>query len=248
MLEFAIGSAPRSSAVVATLDNAVVRQGDFVFGPVLLQVDAGERIGITGPNGAGKSTLLRLLLGRLQPDEGRANLGANVAIREIDQACADFAGEGRLVDRFEQRRQPGLPPTCEPCSRSSGSVPIMWNARSTSLPGERTRAGLALQQACGTNVLVRDDPTNHLEQARETYDGAKFLVTHDRRMLQNTRLDHSWMVDMPARRSFSATRPGATRCCAARWPAHSSSAGCHAVRVRPRRRSGTGAAAQPVGG
>ena len=85
-LQFTIGRAPRSSSVVATLANAVVRQGDFVLGPVSLQVDAGERIGITGPNGAGKSTLLRLLLGRLAPDEGRASLGASVAVGEIDQA------------------------------------------------------------------------------------------------------------------------------------------------------------------
>ena len=83
-LQFTIGTAPRSSSVVATLANAVVRQGEFVLGPVSLQVDAGERIGITGPNGAGKSTLLRLLLGRRQPDEGSASLGANVAIGEID--------------------------------------------------------------------------------------------------------------------------------------------------------------------
>ena len=69
-------------------------------------------------------------------------------------------------------------------------------------PGERTRAGLALLQACGTNVLVLDEPTNHLdlpaieqlEQALESYDGALLLVTHDRRMLQNVRLDRSWVV------------------------------------------------------
>src|SRR6188768_2264944 len=101
-LEFTIGAAPRSSSVVATLSGAVFRQGSFTLGPVSLQVNAGERIGITGPNGAGKSTLLRLLLGRQQPDEGRASLGANVAIGEIDQARADFTGSSRLVDRFEQ--------------------------------------------------------------------------------------------------------------------------------------------------
>jgi len=100
-LQFTIGSAPRSSAVVATLDRAVVRHGDFVLGPVSLQVDAGERIGITGPNGAGKSTLLGLLLGRSRPDEGRAGLGASIAVGEIDQARAEFDGPGRLVDRFE---------------------------------------------------------------------------------------------------------------------------------------------------
>ena len=203
-LQFTIGAAPRSSSVVATLDNAVARQGDFVLGPVSLQVDAGERIGITGPNGAGKSTLLRLLLGRRPPDEGRASLGANVAIGEIDQARADLAGPGRLVDRFEQR-VPSWP------TADVRTLLAKFGLRADHVerqvdelsPGERTRAGLALLQACGTNVLVLDEPTNHLdlaaieqlEQALESYDGALLLVTHDRRMLANVRVDRSWRVE-----------------------------------------------------
>ncbi|HPZ93922.1 MAG TPA: ABC-F family ATP-binding cassette domain-containing protein [Mycobacterium sp.] len=203
-LQFSIGAAPRSSAVVATLDNAVVRQGEFVLGPVSLQLDAGERVGITGPNGAGKSTLLRLLLGRRQPDEGRASLGANVAIGEIDQARADFSGPGRLIDRFEQR----VPswPTAEVrtlLAKFGLRADHVDRELDGLLPGERTRAGLALLQARGTNVLVLDEPTNHLdlpaieqlEQALEAYDGALLLVTHDRRMLQNVRLDRFWTVD-----------------------------------------------------
>ena len=203
-LEFTIGAAPRSSSVVATLDNAVVRQGDFVLGPVSLQVDAGERIGITGPNGAGKSTLLRLLLGRQQPDEGRASLGANVAIGEIDQARADFTGSDRLVDRFERRVPEWSTADVRTLLAKFGlGADHVERPVDELSPGERTRAGLALLQACGTNVLVLDEPTNHLdlaaieqlEQALETYDGALLLVTHDRRMLQNVRLDRTWLVD-----------------------------------------------------
>jgi len=203
-LEFTIGAAPRSSSVVATLDNAVVRQGEFILGPVSLQVDAGERIGITGPNGAGKSTLLRLLLGRQRPDEGRASLGANVAIGEIDQARADFTGSGRLVDRFEARVPSWSTADVRTLLAKFGlRADHVERAVDDLSPGERTRAGLALLQARGTNVLVLDEPTNHLdlaaieqlEQALDTYDGALLLVTHDRRMLQNVRLDRSWLVD-----------------------------------------------------
>ena len=203
-LEFTIGSAPRSSSVVATLDNAVVRQGDFVLGPVSLQVDAGERIGITGPNGAGKSTLLKLLLGRQQPDEGRASLGASVAIGEIDQARADFSGPGRLVDRFEQWVPSFSTADVRTLLAKFGlRADHVERAVDELSPGERTRAGLALLQARGTNVLVLDEPTNHLdlaaieqlEHALESYDGALLLVTHDRRMLANVRLDRSWVVD-----------------------------------------------------
>ena len=203
-LQFTIAAAPRSSSVVATLDKAVVQQGDFTLGPVSIQVAAGERIGITGPNGAGKSTLLRLLLGRCRPDEGRASLGANVAIGEIDQARAEFSGPGLLIDRFEQRVPDWSTADVRTLLAKFGLRADHVEREVEELsPGERTRAGLALLQACGTNVLVLDEPTNHLdlpaieqlEQALESYQGALLLVTHDRRMLQNVRLDRSWVVD-----------------------------------------------------
>ena len=203
-LEFTIGAAPRSSSVVSTLDNAVVRQGDFALGPVSLQVNAGERIGITGPNGAGKSTLLRLLLGRQQPGRGPREPRRERAIGEIDQARAAFTGPGRLVDRFEQ-----LVPAWSTAEVRTLLAKFGLKADHVDRPvdelspGERTRAGLALLQARGINVLVLDEPTNHLdlaaieqlEQALESYDGTLLLVTHDRRMLQNVRLDRSWLVD-----------------------------------------------------
>ena len=202
-LQFSIGAAPRSSSVVATLDDAAVRQGDFLFGPVSLQVSAGDRIGITGPNGAGKSTLLRLLLGRRAPDSGRASLGASVAIGEIDQMRTEFTGPGRLVDRFEQHLPDWTTADVRTLLAKFGLRADHVEREVDDLsPGERTRAGMALLQACGTNVLVLDEPTNHLdlpaieqlEQALDGYDGTLLLVTHDRRMLQNVRLDRHWTV------------------------------------------------------
>ncbi|MGJ0118752.1 ABC-F family ATP-binding cassette domain-containing protein [Williamsia sp. MIQD14] len=202
-LQFTIGAAPRSSSVVATLSEAVVHQGDFTLGPVSLQVDAGERIGITGPNGAGKSTLLRLLLGRQAPDSGRASLGANVAVGEIDQARAEFTGATPLVDRFESH----VPdwPTADVrtlLAKFGLRADHVERAVDDLSPGERTRAGLALLQAVGTNVLVLDEPTNHLdlpaieqlEQALDSYEGTLLLVTHDRRMLDTVHCDRSWTV------------------------------------------------------
>ena len=64
----------------------------------------GDRIAITGPNGAGKTTLLRLLLGHLAPDEGRASLGASVAVGEIDQARTSLGGGAAARRRLRGRR------------------------------------------------------------------------------------------------------------------------------------------------
>ena len=203
-LEFTIGSAPRSSAVVATLSNAEFRQGDFVLGPVSLQVNGGERIGITGPNGAGKSTLLRALLGRQKADVGSVHLGASVSIGEIDQARALLAGERHLAASFELLVPELSPAEVRTLLAKFGLKADQVNRSVDGLsPGERTRAGLALLQARGVNLLVLDEPTNHLdlaaieqlEQALASYEGTLLLVTHDRRMLDNVHTDRHWNVD-----------------------------------------------------
>jgi ATPase subunit of ABC transporter with duplicated ATPase domains len=203
-LQFSIGKAPRSSSVVATLRDAVVRQGGFTLGPVNLQLNAGERIGITGPNGAGKSTLLRLLLGGVQPDSGSAAMGASVAIGEIDQARGLLEGNLTLADAVEAVLVDLNPAEVRTLLAKFGLKADHTSRTVESLsPGERTRAALALLQARGVNLLVLDEPTNHLdlpaieqlEEALEGYDGALLLVTHDRRLLENVRLDVRWNVD-----------------------------------------------------
>ncbi|MGK3948251.1 ABC-F family ATP-binding cassette domain-containing protein [Microbacterium sp. K2] len=203
-LEFTIGSAPRSSTVVSTLSGAVFQQGTFTMGPLSLQIDAGDRIGITGPNGAGKSTLLRALLGRQKPIEGTASLGSSVQIGEIDQARSLLIGDAALADAFE-----ALVP--ELSSAEVRTMLAKFGLRADHVtrpvgalsPGERTRAALALLQARGVNLLVLDEPTNHLdlpaieqlEQALESYVGTLLLVTHDRRMLEAVQTNRRWSVE-----------------------------------------------------
>lgn len=203
-LQFEIAAAPRSGSVVSTLNEAVIQQGSFVLGPVSLQVNGGDRIGITGPNGAGKSTLLRMLLGHRAPDAGSAALGSNVQIGEIDQARSLLVGPEPLATVFE-----GLVP--EMAADEVRTLLAKFGLKADHVtrpvdglsPGERTRAGLALLQARGVNLLVLDEPTNHLdlaaieqlETALESYDGTLLLVTHDRRMLDTVRTNRRWRVE-----------------------------------------------------
>ena len=208
VLQFDIAAAPRGSTVAATLDGAVVRRtgagGDFTLGPVSLQVNAGDRIGITGPNGAGKTTLLALLLGEVEPDEGRASLGATVAVGRIDQARTGLDEELPLGDAFE-----AVVPDMAPADVRTLLAKFGLKADHVSSPvgrlsgGERTRAAMALLQARGVNLLVLDEPTNHLdlpaieqlEQALESYAGTLLLVSHDRRLLENVRVEQRWHVE-----------------------------------------------------
>ena len=203
-LRYSIAAAPRSSAVVATLRGAVVERGAFTLGPLDLQVDAGDRIGVTGPNGAGKTTLLAALLGRVAVDAGSASLGASVAIGEVDQARAVLTGPGSLLEAVAA----ALPDWPDAEVRTllakfglKGDHVVRPTASLS--PGKRTRAGLALLQARGVNLLVLDEPTNHLdlpaieqlEAALEEYTGTLLLVSHDRRMLEAVHLTRRWHVD-----------------------------------------------------
>ncbi|WP_343996541.1 ATP-binding cassette domain-containing protein, partial [Nocardioides dubius] len=185
-------------------DAATVSRGDFTLGPVSVQVSAGDRIAITGPNGAGKSTLLGLLLGEITPDDGRASLGATVAVGGIDQARTGLAEELPLGDAFEAVLPDMTPADVRTLLAKFGLKADQVASQVGRLSGgERTRAAMALLQARGVNLLVLDEPTNHLdlpaieqlEQALESYQGTLLLVSHDRRLLANVRLDQHWDVD-----------------------------------------------------
>jgi ATPase subunit of ABC transporter with duplicated ATPase domains len=194
-LRMEIAAAPRSGAVVARLDKAVIERGAFRLGPVDLEVGWQERVAIVGANGSGKSTLLHALLGRLPLTAGERWMGPGVVVGELAQGRSRF-GDGRLLDAFEA--ESGL------LARESRSLLAKFGLgaehveriATTLSPGERTRAELALFMARGVNCLVLDEPTNHLdlpaieqlEQALDTYDGTLLLVTHDRALLDAVRI------------------------------------------------------------
>ncbi|WP_406185854.1 ABC-F family ATP-binding cassette domain-containing protein [Streptomyces sp. NBC_01006] len=191
-LRMEIAAAPRSGSVVATLNEASVRRGDFSFGPASLQIDWADRVAITGANGAGKSTLLAVLLGRLAPDSGAATLGSGVLVGEVDQARGLFLGDEPLLEAFCAAVPETEPAEVRTLLAKFGlKAAHVLRPAATLSPGERTRAALALLQGRGVNLLVLDEPTNHLdlaaieqlEAALDAYEGTLLLVTHDRRML-----------------------------------------------------------------
>jgi ATPase subunit of ABC transporter with duplicated ATPase domains len=202
-LRMTIAAAPRAGAIVASLNGAVVRRGDFTLGPLHLQVEWADRIAITGANGAGKTTLLATLLGRIYPDEGSASLGPGVVIGEVDQARERFDRPTTLLEAFRGAVPDMLPADVRTLLAKFGlGADHVLRESPTLSPGERTRAALALLQASGVNLLVLDEPTNHLdlpaieqlEQALDGFPGTVLLVTHDRRMLEEVRTTRHWSV------------------------------------------------------
>ena len=162
----------------------------------------GDKIGLLGPNGAGKSTLLKLILGELQPDvttpPGKLRQGANLQIAyfdqmrdalDLDSTLEDFISPGsEWVEINGQKKHVKSYLTDFLFSPERARSPV----RSLS-GGERNRLLLARLFARPANVLVLDEPTNDLdidtlellEDLLQNYEGTVFLVSHDRRFLDN---------------------------------------------------------------
>ena len=203
-LRFTIDRAPRSANVVAALDRAVLTRGDFVLGPLDIEIQWAERVAVVGANGSGKSTLVDAMLGRLLPTSGQVKLGSGVIVGELDQSRSGFGSEQPLIEEFQEHSGLVVDEARSVLAKFGLDAEAVFRPASSLSPGERTRAQLALFQARGVNLLVLDEPTNHLdlpaieqlESALAGFDGTLVMVTHDRRLLEN--VDLTRKIDLSA--------------------------------------------------
>ncbi len=158
----------------------------------------GDKVGLIGPNGAGKTTLLKLILGQLQPTSGSVRQGTRIEVAYFDQMRSALDLDATLAD--------AVSPGSEWVETASGRKHVMsyltdflFSPARANSPlrtlsgGERNRVLLARLLALPANVLVLDEPTNDLdidtlellEELLQAYAGTVFLVSHDRRFLDN---------------------------------------------------------------
>jgi ATPase subunit of ABC transporter with duplicated ATPase domains len=198
-LHLTFGEAPRSGAIVTRLEGVVVRRDDFTLGPIDLTIGFGERVAIEGHNGSGKTTLLDVILGRIAPDEGTAHLGPSVVVGELEQGRAQLGERSSLLDDFLTATSMTVSDGRTLLAKFALGADDVLRPTARLSPGERTRAVLALLMARGTNLIVLDEPTNHLdlpaieqlEVALDAFKGTILLVTHDRALLEQVRLDRT---------------------------------------------------------
>ncbi len=175
-------------------DNTVVRG----FSATILR---GDKVGLIGPNGAGKTTLLQLILGELEPDRGSVRRGTRLQVAYFDQMREALDLDATLADTIspgsewiDNGRTPGKGKHVTSYLGDFLFAPQRARAPVRTLSGgERNRLLLARLFARPANVLVLDEPTNDLdidtlellEDLLADYDGTVFLVSHDRRFLDN---------------------------------------------------------------
>ena len=194
-----IDAGQRSGRIVAELDRVSLRFGERVvvdrFSATLLR---GDKVGLIGPNGSGKTTLLKLILGEIEPGSGSVRRGTRLQVAYFDQMRSALDLDATLADAVSPGSEWIEIGGARRHVMSYLSDFLFSPARAQSpvrtlSGGERNRVLLARLFALPANVLVLDEPTNDLdietlellEELLQDYAGTVFLVSHDRRFLDN---------------------------------------------------------------
>ena len=186
--------APRSGQIVADIKGVGKAFGAHrVFSGAEFTIHKGDKIALVGRNGEGKTTFARMLIGEIEPSEGEIKIGANVNIGYYAQNQDDLMnGEFTVyytLDRvavgdIRTRLRDILGAFLFRGEDIDKKVKILSG-------GERSRLAMARMMLEPHNLLVLDEPTNHMDMrskdilkaAIQKFDGTVVVVSHDREFL-----------------------------------------------------------------
>lgn len=154
-----------------------------------LRIRRGQKIAVIGDNGIGKSTFLKTVAGLIPPINGTSQLGSNLLVGYFDQQSALIDSDKTVRDHFHEL----FPALVEKDLRKTLGMYLFGGAnaskRISSLSGgEKSRLVLAELLTGRPNLMILDEPTNHmdipaketLESAFKAYTGTMLFVSHDR--------------------------------------------------------------------
>ena len=186
--------APRTGQIVAEVKGVGKAFGEKrIFSGAEFTIERGQKIALVGRNGEGKTTFARMLIGELEQSEGEIKLGANVNIGYYAQNQDDLMdGEFTVFDTLDRvavgdirtRLRDILGAFLFRGEDIEKKVKVLSG-------GERSRLAMARLMLEPYNLLVLDEPTNHmdmrskdiLKDALQKFDGTVVVVSHDREFL-----------------------------------------------------------------
>ena len=186
--------APRSGQIVADIKGVGKAFGDHrVFSGAEFTIHKGDKIALVGRNGEGKTTFARMLIGEIEPTEGEIKIGANVNIGYYAQNQDDLMnGDFTVYDTLDRvavgdirtRLRDILGAFLFRGEDIDKKVKVLSG-------GERSRLAMARMMLEPHNLLVLDEPTNHMDMrskdilkaAIQKFDGTVVVVSHDREFL-----------------------------------------------------------------
>src|ERR1700759_13854 len=174
-----------------------------VLNRVTLRIDTDDRIALLGSNGNGKSTLVKLLAGRLPPFSGKVIRAEKLSVGYFAQHQVDELNlDGSPYDHV-RRLMPDAPET--KVRGRTGVIGFSGKAGDTLVRslsgGEKARLLLGVATFFGPNMIILDEPPNHLDidsraalaEAINDFPGAVIMVSHDRYLIEAC-ADQLWVV------------------------------------------------------
>ena len=186
--------APRSGQIVADIKGVGKTFGSHrVFSDAEFTIHKGDKIALVGRNGEGKTTFARMLIGELEQSEGEIKIGANVSIGYYAQNQDDLMnGDFTVYDTLDRvavgdirtRLRDILGAFLFRGEDIDKKVKVLSG-------GERSRLAMARMMLEPHNLLILDEPTNHMDMrskdilktALQKFDGTVVVVSHDREFL-----------------------------------------------------------------
>lgn len=162
----------------------------------------GECAAIVGPNGTGKSTLVKTILGQLAPLRGEVVIGANIRIGYFAQAHESLHPEWTVYDEIAEAAPAFTPGEVRGfAARFLFRGNDVYKQVSSLSGGERGRLAIALLSLQDANLLLLDEPMNHLDVSAQetlqsilkTFNGTILLISHDRYLI-NAIATQLWIV------------------------------------------------------
>ena len=186
--------APRSGQIVVEVKDAGKAFGEKrIFSGATFTIERGQKVAFVGRNGEGKTTMARMIVGELPATEGTVRIGANVNIGYYAQNQDDLMdGDFTVYDTLDRVAVGDIRTRLRDILGAFlfRGEDIEKKVRVLS-GGERSRLAMARMMLEPRNLLVLDEPTNHmdmrskdiLKRALQKYDGTVIVVSHDRDFL-----------------------------------------------------------------
>jgi ATPase subunit of ABC transporter with duplicated ATPase domains len=195
-IRFEIDPKGKLHRTAVEIDNIGKRFDQPLFSDLSLLLEAGKRLAIIGANGSGKTTLLRTLLGELAPDQGKVKWAEKATIGYYPQdQSSEFESDVEVFDWMKQWAREGD----DDQEVRSVLGKLLFSGDDVAKPlrvlsgGERGRMLFGKLMLTRPNVLLMDEPTNHMDMesieslnlALERYEGTLIFVSHDRQFVSS---------------------------------------------------------------
>lgn len=189
---------PSGQTVFKITDLSKGYDGKRVINSFSLDIARGDKIGIIGNNGKGKTTLLKMLAGKLQQDHGVIELGHQVQIGYFPQNHAEVIDKKSTMTAFDwlkQRREGVYDQDIRSIlGKMLFSGDDAFKPISALSGGETARLIIGGMMLCNYNVLLMDEPNNHLDLeavsalswALQDFKGTVLVASHDRDLINNS--------------------------------------------------------------